>query len=213
MGPAAGAGVRPREGDNADLPRDRLFAPIVQRSQLLRRGVGDRYGAVLPDVLVGPQLDVPQVFLLQRPVEIDGHQVAAQMEAHVVIAVGTVDQAGDDMLPGVLLHQVEAPRPVYSPLHLSPRLQAGGAGVDHRSILLLDLGDWDAVQRTGVPGLPSPFRIEGRAVQHHRPPTLVSSTGHHLGSEACQEGVLLVQLFHMKNSSRIEMAETAYHIP
>ena len=102
------------------------------------------------------------------------------MEAHVVIAVGTVDQAGDDMLPGVLLHQVEAPRPVYSPLHLSPRLQAGGAGVDHRSILLLDLGDWDAVQRTGVPGLPSPFRIEGRAVQHHRPPTLVSSTGHHL---------------------------------
>ena len=62
MGAAAGAGVRPGEGDDTHLAGEDLFAAVFQMFQLLRSRIGDGDGVVLPDVLVGPCLQLGHLF-------------------------------------------------------------------------------------------------------------------------------------------------------
>ena len=192
MGAAAGAGVRPREGDDAHLSLDGLFAPVLQMGQLLRGGVGDLNRVVLPDVPVGRLLQRPDLVLGELYVEVNGDHVGPHVEAHVVAAVHGVGQAGDDVFPGVVLHQVEAAGPVDLPLHGAPLLQRGGAGVDHMALPFVDLQHLDPTQGAQVIGLAAPLGVEGGLIQDHVPPLPALGAGAHPGSEAGEKRVFLI---------------------
>ena len=87
---------------------------------------------------------------------------APQVEAHVFAAPEVVGQPGDDVLPGVLLHQVKPPVPVDYPGDRRPRLQGVVAGMDDLPVPAVDLQHLDLslsacrLQTPGVVGLAPP---------------------------------------------------------
>ena len=164
VGAAAGAGVRPGEGDDAYLPVNGLLAPVVYMLQLLRGGVKDLRGAVLPQVAVDLRLQLLQLCLVQFYVQVDGDHVGSHVEADVVTAIFGVGQAGDDMLAGVLLHQVEPTLPVNGAGHLLPRRKGSVTGVNDRVCPGVDLQHVDAAQHAGVVGLAAALGVEGGLV-------------------------------------------------
>ena len=99
------------------------------------------------------------------------------MEAHVLRPEHLVQDAGEDVLAGVLLHLVEAPLPVDGAGDGGTGLCGLGQGI-HRvpddAVRLVDVGDMKhrAVgegQRASVGGLTAPFGVEHRAVQRDAP--------------------------------------------
>ena len=112
MGAAAGADVRARDGHDAHLPGDLFFAAVGQRRQLFGGGVGDEHRHILPDDAVGGKLCLPQALGGDGDAGVHPHGVGADMEAHVLRPEHLVQDAGEDVLAGVLLHLVEAPLPV-----------------------------------------------------------------------------------------------------
>ena len=164
MGAAAGAGVRPGEGDDTHLAGEDLFAAVFQMFQLLRSRIGDGDGVVLPDVLVGPCLQLGHLVRGELHIQVDGNDVAAHVEAHIVTAEEAVGDAGDDMFSRVVLHQIKTAGPVDLPLYLAACLQRGGAGVDHPSLTLVDLQDRYSSQGAGVVGLSAALGVKGGLV-------------------------------------------------
>ena len=67
------------------------------------------------------------------------------MVALIMVAVAAVDQAGEHMLAGMLLHQVEPPVKVDDAFNLGSGLQRTFAQVDHPVPLFLGIPDPDAV--------------------------------------------------------------------
>lgn len=164
MGAAAGAHVRPGEGNDAHLAGEGLFAAVVQLFQLLRGGVGDEHRFVLPQIAVHGLFQLAELLLVDHGVQVDGNEVAAHVEPHVVTAPPRVGDAGDDVLPGVVLHQVKAPVPVDLPGDPAARLKRAIAGVDHVLSPGVDLKDLHIPQRSRVIGLSAPLGVEGGAV-------------------------------------------------
>ena len=99
------------------------------------------------------------------------------MEAHVLRPEHLVQDAGEVVLAGVLLHLVEAPLPVDGAGDGGTGLCGLGQGI-HRvpddAVRIVDVGDIKhrAVgegQRASVGGLTAPFGVEHRAVQSDAP--------------------------------------------
>ena len=65
-------------------------------------------------------------------VKVDGDNVAAHVEAYIVAAVSAVENTGDDVLAGVLLHPHKAGIPVDMSFHCGTNFQRAVADVDHR---------------------------------------------------------------------------------
>ena len=132
-------------------------------------------------------------------VEIDGHQVAAQMEAHVVIAVGTVDQAGDDMLPGMLLHPRKAQVVVDHPRDRRARFQGRFAQVNYRPLPLPGTAHPDAVQGSRVPRLTAALGVKGGSGQRDLPSVRGLRAGKHRRCKAGKVRIFIIKLacFHI----------------
>ena len=79
----------------------------------------------------------------QLPVVVDGDGVRPQVEAHVAAVVQRTQQAGEDVLAGVLLHVVESAGPVDGALHRGADLHRAAAGVEDHTVLFVDVGDGD----------------------------------------------------------------------
>ena len=139
MGAAAGTGVGSGEGDDAHLAGEGLIAAILQHLQLRGSRISDGDGMVLPDVLVGPCLQLSHLLRSELYIQINGDHIAAHVEAHIVTAVEAVGNTGDDVLSRVMLHEIKAAGPVDLSLHLSACLQWSGAGVDDPPLTLVDL--------------------------------------------------------------------------
>ena len=114
---AARAAVRAGEGHDAHVALERLFAAVVDRVQLRAAVELNVDGVILIDVPVRHRFDLQQLLPRNVGVEVDGHALRAHVEAHVVAAVARADQPRADVLAGVLLHMVEAPRPIKPPMH------------------------------------------------------------------------------------------------
>ena len=117
MRAAARAAVRAGEGHDAHVALERLFAAVVDRVQLRAAVELNVDGVILIDVPVRHRFDLQQLLPRNVGVEVDGHALRAHVEAHVVAAVARADQPRADVLAGVLLHMVEAPRPIKPPMH------------------------------------------------------------------------------------------------
>ena len=177
VGAAAGADVRARDGHDAHLPGDLFFAAVGQRRQLFGGGVGDEHRHILPDDAVGGKLCLPQALGGDGDAGVHPHGVGADVEAHVLRPEHLVQDAGEDVLAGVLLHLVEAPLPVDGAGDGGTGLCRLGQGihpVPDDAVRLVDVGDMEhrAVgegQRASVGGLTAPFGVEHRAVQRDAP--------------------------------------------
>ena len=112
----------------------------------MRRKIG-------PDGLVRGALQLLQGLLVHLAVKIDRHEVRTEVEADVLIAEARVDEAGDEMLAGVLLHEVQPPRPVDLARHVRADRQGRRAAMQHRLAAQERLRDVRAAERARVAGL------------------------------------------------------------
>ena len=87
------------------------------------------------------------------------------MESHVLIPVKPMDRAGNQMFPGVLLHEVEAPGPVDCPGDSAGEWCVHG--VEHDAFPLVNIQDPGTAQGPQVARLAPTLGIEGRTVQDH----------------------------------------------
>ena len=199
MGAAAGAAVRLRKFHNADLPGELLLAPVLQGRQLLRRGIENLGLPVRPDGLVGQPLRLQGLFPGNIRVVINGDGFRPQVKPHVVTVVKAAEDAADDVLPGVLLHVVEAAGPVQGSGGHRTGLHRGGAGVDYRAVLLVNIGNGNlparGPQNAVVRRLAAPLGVEGRLVQDHLPGLPGGLAGEDGGGELPETGVLIVEFF------------------
>ena len=195
VGAAAGAKIQIRESDDPHLAGQLLFTPVGQRRQLLLGGPENLHLRVPPDGLVGPGLDFRQGLRLHGTVEIDGHGVVTHVEAHVVIAKAGVDQAADNVLAAVLLHQVEPPVPVDLALHGFANLQRMVAVVDDPAAGFVGIGDPDTAQDALVAGLAAALGIKRRPVQNHVVAVLPRLAGQDHGGKLRQMGIEIIELF------------------
>ena len=70
-------------------------------------------GVVGPDRSVGLPLHLQRLFPCDGGVVVNGDYVRAHVEAHIVTVEGAAQHAGDDMLTGVLLHEIKPAVPVH----------------------------------------------------------------------------------------------------
>ena len=138
----------------------------------MRRKIG-------PDGLVRGALQLLQGLLVHLAVKIDRHEVRTEMEADVLIAKARVDEAGDEMLTGVLLHEVQPPRPVDLARHVRAGRQSCRTAVQHRLAAQERLRDVRAAERARVAGLAASRGIKDRAVQLHEPAVFALLAGEH----------------------------------
>ena len=118
------------------------------------------------------------------------------MEAHVVIAVGRVDEAGENVLAAVLLHETEPPRPVDAAFHHGAHLQGTITEVDDFTARFVGVRDGHAAQHSLVAGLAAALGIEGRPVQRHVPAVLSRPAAGHRGRKYLQMRILIIEPFH-----------------
>ena len=192
MGAAAGAAVRAGPGDNPHLAGQRLLAPVVQLLQLRGGGEGHGNGVVLPDILVGPALHLRSVLRRQLGVEINGHQLMADVEAHVAALEQAAQDSADDVFAAVLLHEVKPAGKVHLPGHALPYGKGSGADVDDLPVPLPDVRDGSAAQQALVRRLAAPLGVEGGPVQDHLPAPLLLPAGEDGPGKFCQKRVLIV---------------------
>ena len=191
MGPAAGAAVRPRPRHDPHRACQRLLAAVVQRLQLRLVRPRNGNGAVLPDVLIGQTLDLLHILRRQLRVEVDGHQLMADMESHIVALEASAQDAADNMFAAVLLHKVKAPVEIDPAADLTAHLQRLAAGVTDHAVPLPHVGYSRAAQGAVVRRLSAALRIKGRPVQDHLPPVFPLFAANHHGGKLLQKGVFI----------------------
>ena len=180
MGAAAGADVRPRDGDDPHLALDLLFAAVGHPGQFGAGGVDDLDRQVLPDKAVGLGLGLAQPFGTDGDAGVHPHRLAADVKAHVLGPEQPVQRPGQDVFAGVLLHLVEPPGPVDGRLHR--RAGDGGGGkalhrVPDHPRLFVDVGDGKARpvrqgEKAAVGGLAAPLGVKDRPGQGDEAPAV-----------------------------------------
>ena len=81
-----------------------LFAAVRDAGQLLSRRKTAFYREILPNDLVCPAFDFCQLLRGGIAVKIHLHHIGTDVKTHIVAAEFFVEQAGNDVLAGVLLH-------------------------------------------------------------------------------------------------------------
>ena len=119
------------------------------------------------------------------------------MEADVVVAEAALNLAGDEVLSGVLLHEVEAVGPVQCAIYRLPDRDGGGAEVGGRPGHKLGIEDGDGSsvigQRPPVAGLAAALGEEGGLVQRYgEAAALQRLAGGDGGGEVGTHGVFVI---------------------
>ena len=192
MGTAAGAAVRTGEGHDADITFQLLLAAVFHRGQLCAPVELDVDGVVFIDIAVGLGFNFHQLVPADLGVEVDGHHVGAHVKAHIVAVEVLADHAAADVLAGVLLHVVEASRPVDGAHYSLPDLHFLFTGVENDPALFVDIRHGDAVHLSVVGRLSAALGIEGGAVQHHFEAAFGLLAGEDRGCEFFQKRVLII---------------------
>ena len=173
VGAAAGADVGSGDGHDPHLPGDLLFAPIGQRGKLFGRGIGDDHRHILPDDPVGGKFRLPQPLGGDGNAGVHPDGLGADVEADVLRAEHRMQDAGEDVLAGVLLHLVEPRFPVDRAGHGRADRGSFGQGVygvPEDAVVLVDVQNVQhgAVRKgQGAPigRLAAAFGVKYRAIQ------------------------------------------------
>ena len=195
MCPAAGADIGVFDRHDPHVSCERLFAPVRNLLELLRGGECNFDFAVFPDDLVCLALDGLQVFLREHAGKVDRHHVGPHMEAHVVVAETAVDNAGENVLAGVQLHEAEPALPVDSSLNVASNIQRLFAVVDDLAICFVRIRHAHVCEITGIARLAAALGIKGRFVQHYVEPVLSRRAGQNLRLKCLAVYILIKELF------------------
>ena len=120
--------------------------------------------------------------------------VAAQVKARVLKAVFGVDEPGDDVLGGVVLHLAKALGPVQRPLHRFPHGQGPVGVVEDDAAPLVGAGHVHGAQGARVRRLAPLLGEKGRGGKDHVPSAGGLPAVHYLCREALGIGVFVVEL-------------------
>ena len=145
---------------------------VLQRAQLLRR----------------------QAHAPVRQLHVDRRIVLSQMQADRVPGKMPPAGSGQHVLAGVLLHVVEAARPVDAPLDPLSDGQRRVYHVPHFAVLVhVHVHDARAAQRACVVGLPAAGGIKRAAIQPHAPRVLLRLARQHRRVKFLQIGIVVIQ--------------------
>ena len=162
-------------------PSTSMMRSVPVRADSLRRGSGAASAASANLIVTGRSAQTTCVGRVLRrgnlrrgqlAREIDRRRVGAEMEALGAHAADTIERRRQHVLAGVLLHVIEAPRPVdRGPLTPSPSRAPSRAptldDVHNRAVVSIDdVDDPRAAERAGVERLAAGRRIEGGAIEH-----------------------------------------------
>ena len=182
MGAAAGTYIFAAEFHDPHRPGQLLLGAVFYIGKLFGRGVPGFHRDVPADDLIGSAFDLHQIFPGDRAIQIDGHQMAAHVKAHIMIAKLLIDLSHDQMLAGVLLHVVKTPLPVDGAGHFRTYFQRGIAQVEDVLPLLLYIQHIGASQDTQIALLTAAGGVEGSGIQRHCPAALyLFAAGDHRG--------------------------------
>ena len=123
VGAAAGAAVRPGNGDDAHRAVNGFFAAVGEGGQHLGGGVLGLHRQVGPDDAVGLGLGGGKPLGGDGQAGVQGGLLLADVEAHILTAEHPVQDAAEDVLAGVLLHTVQPVLHVQHALHGAAGLQ------------------------------------------------------------------------------------------
>ena len=195
VGAAAGAHVGAWNGDDAHLSLQLLFAAVVQRIQLFGGRVRGQDLKIVKHRPVGKPLHPGDICFRQHTGKIHGDAVLTHMEADVVIAEAPVDDAGKNMLPGVLLHETLPALPVQRAVDITSRRKGPVAEMDDLLPFLLHIQHPRFPEASLIRRLAASLRIEGRPVQNHREALLFFPALSHLRVKFPAVCVLIIQSF------------------
>ena len=204
---AAGAAVRALDRHDAD----RRGQPL---GLLAKRQAGDRVLTLVADggdgqiprgQLVCKVLHLPHLLGRQRLVQIDRAADGVQMKADVRRAKQRIRRIGEQVLAGVLLHEVEAARPVDFGLHGGAHGQRGVRMVQEHAVRLVAAGDRHGdplrAQQPGIAGLAAGIGKEHGAVENDIEAIRCLRAGEHLRVAAFPVAVGKIQAIgHMETS-------------
>ena len=193
MRSAAGADVHARERHDAHVAGQLLFAAVGDGFQRFRIRMRDLRRDIAPDRGVGLLLDRAKLLRGQDAGKIDGDPVRTHVEAHVVIAEAPVDDAAEQMLTAVLLHEVEPPLPVERAVYGRAGRERGVAVVDDLAAAPMCVRHAHTGECPGVAGLAAALRIERRPVEHDVVAVLSGRAGEHLRIKFPHMGILIVK--------------------
>ena len=199
MGAAAGAAIVSGNFHDPHRPCKGFFRAVGDGGQLLRAGIPAPHGQVLPHCSVGLRFDFRQHLRRNHPVKVDGDDVRAHVKAGVVAAVAAVQDTGDDMLPGMLLHPRKAQVVVDHPRDLRARFQGRFAQVNYRPLPLPGTAHPDAVQGSRVPRLTAALGVKGGSGQRDLPSVRGLRAGKHRRCKAGKVRIFIIKLacFHI----------------
>ena len=87
-----------------------------------------------------------------------------------IIGLGIcMNDTADNMLAGMVLHQVKTIVPVNAACHLCAGGQRFSGGMQNDTIFDMGIGYSDIIQRTDISGLSAAFRIKSSPIQYHIP--------------------------------------------
>ena len=167
MDAAAGAGIKARHLHNANRPGQLPLGTVKHMGQLFLSGIPAGDGQILPDGTIGLLLNFPQILRRNNTVEIDFDHLAAHVETHIMITVTAMDDAGDDMLTGMLLHQIKTAIIIEDSFHTASDFQGTFTQMDYFFATLLHISNANTAQSTQIAGLSAAFRIKRGCIQHN----------------------------------------------
>jgi hypothetical protein len=155
---------------------------------------GDVERAVLADDLIGAALDGGEdAGVHGNAFEIDGGALGAEVEADGLEGVEFLEDGGEEVLTGVLLHVIEAARPIDEGIDLYDWRGGRGEAVSDAVVLIDDVDHGDAGERAGIEGLAAGGGIEGGAVEVDG--EAVGRAVYDAGAEVVDVGIGVVETF------------------
>ena len=187
--------LRSRRLDGDDADRALALRRLAQAAGFARILELNRHRPVLQDDLVGAPLDREHASGIDRAAfEIDGGALGAEVKAHGAQTVQFLEDGGEQVLAGVLLHVIEAAVPIDQCPRLAGRIggqRRGQAMRDASIVFVRDFDNRDAAECAEVERLPAGSGIEGRAVQVYG--CGVGGAVDNAGGELAQVGVGVVE--------------------
>ena len=198
MRAAAGHVLKIADGDDADMlfHRGRLAQGHAFERLLVRERANDGHVALY--VFIDGILERAQFFLGDAraavgEVGVDAGHLRAQVQADDVTAELLPDGVGQHVFAAVLLHVVEAARPVDLAVNFASHVQGRVRAVEDIAVLHKHIKDVRPAQRARVVGLAAGSGIKGRAVKADEICICVGGAVRHPRVEGSPIGIVIVK--------------------
>ena len=198
MRAAAGHVLKIADGDDADvlLDRGRLAQGHAPERLRVRERADDGHVTLyvfIDSIFKSAQFLRRDVRAAAGEVRVDARHFRAQVQANDVAAELPPDGVGQHVLAAVLLHVVEAARPVDLAVNVAARRQGRVHAVEHVAVPHEHIKDVRPAQRTRVVGLAAGGGIKGRAVEADEICIPVGGAIRHPRVKGSQVGIVIVK--------------------